>query len=205
VINFLPEFLQSSSTLKLLEMFSAAAPGEHRHLRLCETKHAAIYALLERMHEEYTARKPEFEQVLRIYLNRLLLEVYHLYSSGATERHLISLSSANTKIKAVIQYLSQHYAEDISLNDLAKMFYLDPYYLCHLFKRTTGDTIRQYVLVTRIHHAKTYLILTDWPISEIAKKVGFSNFSYFGLIFKRLEGMVPRAFRKKWSRSNQDA
>ncbi|MDF2721432.1 MAG: hypothetical protein K0Q59_1107 [Paenibacillus sp.] len=203
VINFLPEFIQPGSDINLLHMFSAVNRPEYRHLKLSPEQHAAVFILLERMNEEFTERRPDFEHMLRIYLKRLLLEVYHLHASRSREPHHASVNQVNPKIKDIVQYLSQHYAEDITLEELSKKFYLDPYYLCHLFKKTTGETIRQFVLFTRIHHAKVLLILTDLPISEIAAKVGFSNFSYFGAIFKRQEGVVPRTFRQKWGRSNQ--
>lgn len=196
VINFLPEFLLPGSRMKLLEMFSKSNPPERRHLLLHDREHGFIYRLLERMDEEYTAKEPGYEQVLQIYLNRLLTAIYRL-SSDSQSRPALAASPVNTKVEALVQYLSRHYAEDIVLNDLAKTFYIDPYYLCHLFKRTTGESIRQFIHYTRIHHAKQYLLSTDWSIADVANKVGFNSISYFSYIFKRQEGLTPQAYRKK--------
>lgn len=195
IINFLPEFVPSASRMKLLEMFGRTKP-ESRHLVLHAEQHRQMNVLLDRIHEEYTARETGFEEVLRIYLHRLLMAVYRIWSE-AREPGARGVPPVNSKVEGIIRYLSDHYAEDIVLSDLAKRFYLDPYYLCHLFKRTTGETVRQYLQYTRIHHAKHVLLTTDSSIAEVAKRVGFNNSSYFTAIFKRQEGITPQQFRKR--------
>ncbi|MCZ8511852.1 helix-turn-helix transcriptional regulator [Paenibacillus filicis] len=65
-----------------------------------------------------------------------------------------------------------------------------------LSMKTIGIMMTNFLLQTRIHHAKLMLQHTAMPISEIAEKTGFNSFSYFGKTFKTYTGATPREFRK---------
>lgn len=202
VINFLPEFLQSSTKKKWLDMFDRARHPDKMHIRLNAKEHSHISAILSRMHEEYSTREYGFDQMLSVYLNRLLFEIYRLLHSGKEPDSKATPSSPNTIVENIINYLSEHYAEDVSLDELAKMFFITPYYLCHLFKKTTGDTISKFILYTRIHHAKRLLTHSDLTISDIAMKIGFNSSPYFGMVFKKHLEMTPKQFRTKYRQAS---
>lgn len=194
-VHFLPELLDGEAKERFLELFG---PGNaHRHIRPGGERLNRILYLLERLNEEYMTQHVDEVLALRIYLNELLLEIHRLaLNSSGYGSEPIARNTINPKIEEAVKYLSNHFTEDIVLDKLAQRLYINPYYLCHLFKRTIGLTVTDFLIHTRIHHAKRLLSSTNMPITEIAEAVGFNSFSYFGRAFKKLVGTTPRAFRK---------
>ena len=98
--------------------------------------------------------------------------------------------------KEMILYLEDHFAEDISLDNLADRFGLTPEYLCTLFKAATGETVMQYLRRIRIHQAKIRLMDSpDARLQEIAEACGFHSVSYFGKVFREATGFTPQGYR----------
>lgn len=100
------------------------------------------------------------------------------------------------RIDTVISYIHNHYAEEISLEQLAQMFYISPYYLCREFKRCTNRTIIQYINITRIMNAQRKFMETDKNVTQISKETGFSNVTHFNRVFKSVTGTTPSGFKK---------
>lgn len=100
------------------------------------------------------------------------------------------------RIDTVISFIHNHYAEDISLEQLAERFYISPYYLCREFKRCTNRTIVQYINVTRIMNAQRKFMETDLNVTQISKETGFSNVTHFNRVFKNVTGTTPSGFKK---------
>ena len=105
-------------------------------------------------------------------------------------------SPINNKMSDVLHYLNMNISQKIQLNDICSTFHISKYYLCHIFKKTVGMTIFDYILAQRISIAKRKLIETIEPLSEIALSTGFYSFSYFSKTFKEFEGISPKEFRK---------
>lgn len=99
------------------------------------------------------------------------------------------------RIQDIIQHIHLHYMEDLTLEDLARQFYVSPYHLCREFKRRTGRTLTQYINVTRIMNAQRKLMETDWPVTEISDAAGFSSITHFNRVFKRIAGVTPSQYR----------
>ena len=85
--------------------------------------------------------------------------------------------------------------EDMSREDIANHVYLNPDYLTRIFKRETGMSISDYVLQQRLGIAAELLAGTDLPISAIASKVGYANFSHFSRMFKKHMDLGPAEYR----------
>ncbi len=98
-------------------------------------------------------------------------------------------------------YIDTHYNEKISLDMLADMFLINKYTLSRGFKEQFGTSIINYLLITRITHAKQLLRFTDETVEEIGNKCGISPLYYFSRIFKQIEGISPLEYRSQWSRS----
>lgn len=99
---------------------------------------------------------------------------------------------------AMREYLREHLAEKITLDLLSEKFYVNKYYLTRLFKNEYGMTINDYLLQIRISHAKELLRFSALSIEEIGESCGIAPLYYFSRIFKQVEGVSPRDYRKKW-------
>ena len=103
----------------------------------------------------------------------------------------------SSRIGEVIRYIHSHYQEDISLEMLAQMFYVSPYYLCREFKKSTNSTIVRYINVTRIMNAQRKFMETSKNITDISRETGFSNLTHFNRVFKSVTGMSPSQYRRQ--------
>ena len=99
------------------------------------------------------------------------------------------------RMSQVVSYIHGHYQEEISLEHLARRFYISPYYLCREFKRYTNSTVVQYINITRVMNAQRRFMETDKNITEICRETGFSNLTHFNRVFKSVTGMTPSGYR----------
>jgi len=99
--------------------------------------------------------------------------------------------------KEVIEYIRSHYMEQLSLKQVADIFYINAAYLGRVFQKTTGMCFKEYVNKIRISEAKKLLLQTDKLIYEIANEVGFTESSYFIVKFSQEVGKSPSEYRNE--------
>ena len=100
----------------------------------------------------------------------------------------------------ITDYLDAHYNEDISLEHLSRMFYVEEGYLSKLFKRETGVNYLQYLTARRIEKSKEYLRNASLSVAEISGMVSYSNSKYFSQLFKKIVGVTPSRYREQMTR-----
>lgn len=98
-------------------------------------------------------------------------------------------------VTRIINYLNEHFVDDISLNEVAAYLGCSASYISHAFKKSMGTTPIQYVIRRRIGLAQTLLISTDLPATHIATMVGYENTNYFINSFAKIVGMTPIRYR----------
>ena len=103
--------------------------------------------------------------------------------------------------KNVIEYIKEHFCEQITSTSVANALYINNSYFCRLFKQSFNCCFSDYLLTYRIAKAKLYLNSTDMSISDVALKTGFNSFSYFSKAFKNETGKTPSEYREKKRRS----
>jgi YesN/AraC family two-component response regulator len=96
----------------------------------------------------------------------------------------------------VLDHLNVHYNQNITLDDLAERFFVSKPTLLYNFKKYTNRSPIDFLLTVRIQNAKKLLVSTKLSVGEISDACGFSSANYFGLIFKKKEGLSPLAYRK---------
>jgi AraC-like DNA-binding protein len=99
-------------------------------------------------------------------------------------------------------YLDQHYAENVTLDDLAASASLSPFHLLRVFRRTVGLPPHAYLTGVRVRHARR-LLLADLPIADVAAQTGFADQSHLSRHFKRIVGVPPGRYRQN-SKNIQD-
>lgn len=88
-------------------------------------------------------------------------------------------------------YVRDHIAQDIKRSEVSEMVHLNIDYLARIFKKNTGMTLNDYIINEKMAMAKNYITTTRLPISLIATKVGYYNFSYFSKLYKKTYGKTP--------------
>lgn len=106
-------------------------------------------------------------------------------------------SSIITKIK---EYAQQHPQEELGREQLASYVFLNPAYLSRLFRKETGQSLTEYVLEVKIGHARRLLEESNLKVGAVAEAIGYTHFSYFAKLFKKMTGMSPHEYRKKHRR-----
>ncbi len=123
-------------------------------------------------------------------------------SSSSTEKqssHFDSIKSrekSDNMVEMLVDYIRQHYEENITRNTLAEMVHFSPEYVGKTFKKQTGSSINDYVNQLRIEEAKRLLKGTDNKVIDIALMVGFENMPYFSSVFKKYTGYSPAEYKK---------
>ena len=101
----------------------------------------------------------------------------------------------NTSIEKVMEYLYEHYREDITLASIAEAVFLNPAYISRLIKEQTGKNYVDLVMEMRIERAVELLEESDMYVYEIAEKVGYNNLKYFYKVFRKIKGKSPSDYR----------
>lgn len=97
-------------------------------------------------------------------------------------------------IDASITHMTNHYSEDISLDDLALITGISKSHFARLFKKYTGYSPIEYLTHIRMGRAKELITLTDYKLKEIAIAVGYKDEFYFSRIFKKSTGLSPTEY-----------
>lgn len=97
-------------------------------------------------------------------------------------------------VKMAREFLDAHYAENISLDQLAALVNLSPFHLLRLFRHSVGLPPHAYHIQARLTRAR-HLLLTDTPIVDIALQTGFVDQAHLNRHFKRALGVSPGQYR----------
>ena len=126
-----------------------------------------------------------------LYLSLLISEVVVLLSDTGMEREAPHNSELGAR---VIRYLNDHIEEDISLDDIARHFFVSKYYLCRAFKKHNGTSIHGYITQKRVMLAKK-LMESGESASGAAYRVGFGDYSAFYRAYIKILGTSPVSSR----------
>ncbi|MGL6174102.1 MAG: AraC family transcriptional regulator [Cellulosilyticaceae bacterium] len=96
-----------------------------------------------------------------------------------------------TIVQAIIDYMSNYYMKEISLDHIAKNMYLSPIYISKIFKEEMGTSPISYLIQIRLNKAKELLQTQNLPINVVAKHVGYEDAYYFSKLFKKYFGVSP--------------
>jgi len=116
-----------------------------------------------------------------------------------------SFLETDNSIEKVINYISEHYSEKISLTTAARLANMSENYFSKVFKKHTGENFNNSLSNLRINIAKNELIKTDAKIYCIADHVGFNNVGYFTQVFKKLTGNSPEQYRALFTNESKDS
>lgn len=100
-----------------------------------------------------------------------------------------------------LEYINEHFAQDIPLENLVSLLGFSAQYICRLFKENLNLRPFEYIARVRIKNAKKLILNSNLTVNEISEQVGYSDSSYFCAIFKRYEKISPAEFRQLYKKT----
>ena len=119
--------------------------------------------------------------------------LYMLRQAGELEQ---GKAPANDIEKAKT-FILENLSDPITVKDVADHVCMSPEYFTKLFKRETGQNIKEFITLTKLSAAKDMLEHSGIPVGMVALELGYTNFSHFSQVFKKYEDMSPSEYRSK--------
>lgn len=165
-----------------------------------------FYQLLLQMRNEYFSHNEYRELTIYAQLIQLfvLLSKNQLSINNAAHHLQVTKSHENLQsLNAVLDYISIHYMENLTLDEVASYSGFSKFHFTKLFKQYTGSTFYEHLSFIRLKSAECLLINPELPITEIALRSGFSTLCTFNRTFKQHHNCTPTAYRKLYQEMYQ--
>ena len=101
--------------------------------------------------------------------------------------------SGNSLVHSVVEYINEHLLEEISLDEISLVHFVSKNHLCRIFKKQTGTTVVNYIILRRIAEAKRFLS-EGYDVKETCEKCGFNDYSHFIRTFRKIVGVPPKQY-----------
>ena len=101
------------------------------------------------------------------------------------------------RVNEIISYMNEHIMTGISVEEIAKHFYLNKDYLSRLFAKHTHTTIGHYMAMQRIAKAQE-LLREGWTVAQVQEMMGYSSYAHFFKTFQKMTGMSPSRYRGRF-------
>ncbi len=162
-----------------------------------ETDRPKLFRLLQILQEEFHAKGLYSRQiVLELYGAMMLIVARNLHKKN---KGLKDLPTQETeKVSEILSYIRQHILEKdmVSLKAIASQFFMSENYISIYIKKHTDLSIKQLIIETKLKSAERLLKQSNFSVSEIATRLGFTDTSHFSKTFKKSKGISPSDFRR---------
>lgn len=112
------------------------------------------------------------------------------------------MQSSGMTVRSILEYCSTHYAENLSLDTLAKQLHLNKYYISHSINRQINMRLSTFINSLRIDAACKLLQNSEKRIAEIAQAVGYETIRSFNRAFVDIAGCTPKQYRQNYLHSH---
>lgn len=162
-------------------------------MRADRPEDAALLAAVHELYDFCRAREEGYELLVKAALCRL----WHLFYLRVRNREEIVPDRGVQAVKKTIAYMEEHYAEHLTLEELAGVCGFSRSEFCRSFRRITLRTPFTFLQHLRVRRSLPLLEDPALSVTEIAEQVGFSGASYYAEIFRRFMNISPLQYRKK--------
>lgn len=152
---------------------------------------AQLCDIFEEIISELQHKNTNYKIICQNLVSELFVKVQRRIANSANFR-------VTPELNSVIQYINKNYAENLCLEEYAKMCGLSKYHFIREFKKITHTSPLKYRSEMRICHAKDMLKRKGTRINKLAEELGYSSAEYFSEAFKKSEGMSPSEYVKKY-------
>ncbi|OHR66958.1 hypothetical protein HMPREF3291_00865 [Bacillus sp. HMSC76G11] len=200
IIMFNPKIvhmLKADDEVDLLSIFYDRSPG-FSHKMKADTFSKTLIWIFKQLQTEFENNREDSLRSIISLLNYLLIFLKRKYG----ENEQLSTLDCNYSFKLndivskALEYVDEHFHENINLPDIANSLNVSSSYLSREFKRVTGFTLIEFITTKKVRHAKNLLGNSFLQVTEIASEVGYNNVTHFNWIFKKKVGMSPGKYRK---------
>ena len=146
--------------------------------------HEALQGIFDMFHQG----QPLSETRMALYLTQALTAL-----SESAEPAIMSGGAG--PINRAVELINRRVGEEPSVTELARMVGLSEYHFIRVFRQLMGVTPGQYIIISRMNHAKYLLKTTALSVGEIAAMAGYSSESMFTAAFRRTQGVTPTRYR----------
>lgn len=126
-----------------------------------------------------------------------MIRLYEAYV-GEILGILAARKRTSSSVTQALRYIENHFAEDLSLQQVADSVSMNANYFSTLFKKEMNLNFVDYLLQYRVERARELFLNSNLKSYEIGERVGFVNTSHFSRVFKKVLGVSPREYRKQW-------
>jgi len=144
------------------------------------------------MIQELQMCKEDYSEMLEMHLRQIFIKLHRYFNTVSK----VNNSVIAEDIDKAMLYFSEHYNENICVEDYATKHHMSTSWFIRNFKQYTGSTPMQYILSKRIYNAEALLQNEQYNITEISTIIGYENPLYFSRIFKKAKGISPSEYRK---------
>lgn len=153
---------------------------------------AQIETLMRLLFTEVERHRLGSDQIAQSLLLSIMLIILRILDANHTQ---VEKAESDSLIVQIQRHLERHFAQNISMREVADQFHINYYYLSHLFKNEIGISPASYVNALRINEACRLLSSSKLPIYRVAELVGYGNQSTFQIQFKQRKGVSPMQYR----------
>jgi two-component system response regulator YesN len=159
-----------------------------------------VFSLGPNIPENEEEKKRVLRQILHCRSTAVLVQTLRERLSSFLRLNRELMENRDRKpIREAMSFIENHYAEKITLEDVAKSLRLNSTYFSVLFKKETGRNFSACLTETRMEKAKEMLRATNFTMEYIAENTGYADTRHFSQIFTKIVGMKPSLYRKLYS------
>ena len=162
-----------------------------------QTKQAMLKTILEQLQIINDVRPDGYLLRFNSLIFELLFQLYHNFAVKILQNNTSQEKKDMDRLEPVLDYISEHYREPISLNEIAEVACLQAGYFCRFFRKKMGITFLEYQNEYRLSFIYRDLITTRDPVHVILERHGFTNYKLFRRIFLEHFGNTPTQIRKQ--------
>ena len=189
-LDFMEKYIPNPG--KLIFLFDFRTKDQRQ-----QTKQSMFKTILEQLQIINDVRPDGYLLRFNSLMFELLFQLYHNFAVKILQNNTSQEKKDMDRLKPVLDYISEHYREPISLNEIAEVACLQTGYFCRFFRKKMGITFLEYQNEYRLSFIYRDLITTRDPVHVILERHGFTNYKLFRRIFLEHFGNTPTQIRKQ--------
>ncbi len=201
-LSFMPEFFDDTSAFPLLSDFLRSLVSLPNNallpkLSISSDDSLFIETLLGRVMKEFNEKNVGSQEIILESVAILISIFARNYFEERIEKMSIGFETNKHSVLHCIEYLSTHYTEKTSLDEISKYATMSKSNFCKIFYSITNTTFNQFIHNKRIEKATQMLSATNLKVTTVAVQCGYEDFSTFFRNFKKITGLSPAEFKKR--------